>query len=188
MVISKKGLKLNFCTKAFSTHSRQKFVNKTSHTHQIFSNRWRPSRGGMESIFWHMIELWVSFPMPPVWVQSTSCSRSYARFIEWWTEHTVQLGGWPSWINHTTIRQAGSTTRSAWLFDGMDRSNPSDGRAGLTNPSSSRPRSSSPRDLIKLTLVSFRSETPLELYDFKTARTHFLVWSSNLSYETATVN
>ncbi|KAF3602652.1 hypothetical protein F2Q69_00035007 [Brassica cretica] len=82
---------------------------------------------------------------PLVWWNSPKeLSLSYARFIEWWTEHTVQLGGWPSWIDHTTIRQAGSTTRSARLFDGMDRSNPSDGRAGLTNPSSSRPRSSSP--------------------------------------------
>ncbi|KAF3570794.1 hypothetical protein F2Q69_00059607 [Brassica cretica] len=32
-----------------------------------------------------------------------------------------------------------------------------------------------PQNLIKLALVSLRSEAPLELYDFKTARTHFLV-------------
>ena len=45
-----------------------------------------------------------------------------------------------------------------------------------------------PRNLIKLALDSLWSEAPLELYDFKTARTSFLVWSSDLSYETAMVN
>ena len=193
----------------------------------MFRYRWRPSLGRIESIFWHKIELWVSFRMPPVWVQSASCSRSYACFIEGWTEHTVQLGDRPhDQLGHTTISairrsqpwssaddwdwsttqparpsaelnpsssadgRAGSTTRSDRPFDGLDRSSPSDGRAGSNKPSSSRPRSSSPppRDLIKLALVSFQSETPLELYDFKTARTRFLVWSSNLSYKMATVN
>ncbi|KAF2564775.1 hypothetical protein F2Q70_00016844 [Brassica cretica] len=32
-----------------------------------------------------------------------------------------------------------------------------------------------PRNLINLALVSLRSEAPMELYDFKTARTCFLV-------------
>ena len=31
------------------------------------------------------MELWVIFPIPPVWGQSASCGRSYAHFTEEWT-------------------------------------------------------------------------------------------------------
>ena len=39
----------------------------------------------MELIFLHKIYLFVGFPIPPVWGQSSSCSRSYAHFTEEWS-------------------------------------------------------------------------------------------------------
>ncbi|KAG5410897.1 hypothetical protein IGI04_007216 [Brassica rapa subsp. trilocularis] len=42
---------------------------------------------------------------------------SDVRFIEGWTEDTIQLGGWPSWIEHATIsaiRRAGLIQFSIW--------------------------------------------------------------------------
>ena len=112
--------------KAFSTHSRQNFLSKRLERNGSRNQTSSPTRsfGPFEvqncidasnvqlwmkifpwfdwAIFWHIIELWVSFTMPPFWDQSSSCSISYARFIEGWTEDTIQLGGWPSLMYQTT--------------------------------------------------------------------------------------
>ncbi|KAF3498751.1 hypothetical protein DY000_02053895 [Brassica cretica] len=64
-----------------------------------------------------------------------------------WTKCTVQLAERASWIDQVvqlTVRQVGSTSLP-----------------------SSRPRSSLLRDWIEPSLVSSRSESPLELYDLK---------------------
>ena len=58
---------------------------RTTQTHHIFSYGWRPSHRYTEPIFWQKIELLVSFPMPPVWGQSASRSRSYSCFTEEWS-------------------------------------------------------------------------------------------------------
>ncbi|KAF3607475.1 hypothetical protein DY000_02049956 [Brassica cretica] len=126
--------------------------------------------------------------MPSVLGQSASCNISYARFNEGWTEHTVQLGGWPSWIDHATSSaiRAGSNTRPArpsaeldqsCLADGragsntrparpstmLDQSSSANGRAGMIVLSHSCPRSSLLWDRIEHALVSSRSESPSEL-------------------------
>ncbi|KAF3530556.1 hypothetical protein DY000_02039578 [Brassica cretica] len=114
---------------------------------------------------------WIQLSGWPSWIDhaTSSAARRMAELLAW----SIKLGHPLSWTSSSADGRAGSTTRSAWPFDGLDQSSPSDGRAGSAKPSSSRPRSS--RDLIKLSLVSFRSEAPLELYDFKTTRTRFLV-------------
>ena len=58
---------------------------RTAQTRQMSIYGWRHSHHYIEHIFWHKIELWVSFLMPPVWGQSASCSRGYSRFIEEWS-------------------------------------------------------------------------------------------------------
>ena len=118
----------------------------TAHMRQMFIYGWRASQGLIERIYWHKIDLWVRFLIPPVWGQSTSYSISYTCFIEGWTEHTVQLGGWlswivqndqlghpPSWIDHATSsadRRAGSTTWPARPSAELDLSGSAEGRAG----------------------------------------------------------
>ncbi|KAF2574421.1 hypothetical protein F2Q70_00002813 [Brassica cretica] len=77
----------------------------------------------------------------------------------------IRLGKWPSWIDHatsSTIRRAGLVQLDGWprWYD----------RAVLI-PSAKLLS----QNLIKLALVSLRSEALLELYDFKTTRTRFLV-------------
>ena len=77
----------------------------------------------------------------------------------------VQFGGWPGWIESATssaIRRVGPVQFGGWLIWNY--------RAVLV-PSVEL----LPLNLIKLALVSLRSEAPLEFYDFKTARTRFLV-------------
>ena len=61
-------------------------------------------------------------------------------------------------------------------------------RVGSTSMPSSRPRSFLLRDRIEPALVSTLSESPLEFNDLETARTRFLIWNSNWSYKTATIN
>ena len=106
---------------------------RTAQTRQMFGYGWLPSHGLIEPIVWRKIELWVSIPMPPVWGQSASYSIRYAHFIEGWTEHTVQVGRWPSWIDQTTSSadgRAGSTMRPARPSTELDQSSSADGRAG----------------------------------------------------------
>ena len=88
--------------------------------------------------------------MPLVKVQSASCSRSYACFIEGWTEHTVQLGGWPSWIDQA------------------------DGRAGTIVLSSSRPQSFFPEILSNFLLSHFDRRRH---WNFTTLKPQELVFS-----------
>nr|VDC96295.1 unnamed protein product [Brassica rapa] len=76
-----------------------------------------------------------------------------------------QLDHPPSWMDQVTssaIRRAGLVQ-----FGGWPRRNDRD----VLVPSAKL----LPRNLIKFALVSLRSEAPLELYDFKTARTRFLI-------------
>uniref|UniRef100_M4F2P3 Uncharacterized protein n=1 Tax=Brassica campestris TaxID=3711 RepID=M4F2P3_BRACM len=90
----------------------------------------------------------------------------------------VQFGGWPSWIElatSSTIRRAGPVHFGGW---------PSWNDCAVLVSSAKL----LPPNLIKLALASLRSGAPLELYDFKTARTRFLVSSSDVSYVTATNN
>ena len=58
------------------------FECKAAQTRQMFSYGWRPSHRFIDPILWHKIEIWVSFPMPPVWSQSASYSRSYTCLTE----------------------------------------------------------------------------------------------------------
>ena len=53
---------------------------RTAQTCRMSSYGWRHSDRYIELIFWKRIELGVIFPMPPVWGQSASYSRSYSCF------------------------------------------------------------------------------------------------------------
>ena len=54
---------------------------RTTQMCQMFGCGWRPCHGAIELIYWNKIELWVRFPLPPVWGQSTSYRRRYAHFV-----------------------------------------------------------------------------------------------------------
>ncbi|KAG2275808.1 hypothetical protein Bca52824_058363 [Brassica carinata] len=77
----------------------------------------------------------------------------------------IRLGKWPSWIDHATSfdHPPSWTSRLGGWRDECDRA--------VLIPSAKLLS----QNLIKLALVSLRSEAPLELYDFKTTRTRFLV-------------
>ena len=65
---------------------------KTAMTHQMFSYGRRDlPTVQLSPSFLQKIDLWVSFPIPPVWGQSASYSRSYDRFTE---ERYVCLARW----------------------------------------------------------------------------------------------
>ncbi|KAL0677924.1 hypothetical protein Bca4012_005905 [Brassica carinata] len=77
----------------------------------------------------------------------------------------IRFGGCPSWIDHaTSLGHPPSWTNSLGHP-------PSWNDRDVLVPSAKL----LPRNLIKLALVSLRSEALLELYDFKTTRTRFLV-------------
>ena len=120
----------------------------TAQTRQMFSYGRRFYHGLVEPIFWYNIELWGSFPMPLVWVQSASCSTpsSLADGRPGSTKRPdqpsaeldrtrYQLGHTPSWIEHATssaIRRAESNTRPSRPSAKLDQSSSADGRAGST--------------------------------------------------------
>ena len=58
---------------------------RTTKTCQMSSYGWRLSDHYIELIFKKYINIWVSFPIPLVWGQSASCSRSYSSFTEEWS-------------------------------------------------------------------------------------------------------
>ena len=55
---------------------------KTAQIDQKFSNGWRPSHGDINLIFWHKIDIWVSFPILSGWGQSRYWIKSYDCFTE----------------------------------------------------------------------------------------------------------
>ena len=90
----------------------------------------------------------------------------------------VQFHGGPSWIEHATslvIRRAGLVQFGGW---------PSWNDCGVTVPSSLLPPSG--LDWTCYCFISIR--VTVGTLRFKTAITRCLIWSSNWSYKTATVN
>ena len=145
---------------------------KTAHMRQIFSYGWRSSHGFIEPIFLHKIELWVSLPMPPIWSQSTSCSKSYARLIKDWPRKSSNSPIWriglngrvgsskPSNLPNGRVRPSKLPNSPIWRF-------------GPNTVPSSHSRSILFCDQIKLTPVSSQSESPSELYSLETAKNSF---------------